>query len=301
MLTVAAGIALAVGAQAQGLRFTGGYVTNLNSAVLYLTGPTNMVCGIDRLGATNGTWSGIGSVTLNASGTGIYTNLLDQSVYGVYRAIGTNAGTVYRSTNAFGAVIGDLYAGQTMVGNPFADMYAENLIPSPAEGTTVYRWNNSTTNYSTDIYEYGAWGAALWVPRGQGVIVKSPTNIVSQKYVASGIFPTNAFWMSVPKGQSILCTPLCKVTDAATWRVDLLTTNQLGGASSLPVRSTGYTPESTINRMIDLNGTYKTYTLTNNAWYSSYIGTTVPLELTEAFWLNKPTNGTWTVTVPVWW
>jgi hypothetical protein len=300
MLTVAAGIAIAVGAQAQALRFNSGYVTNGNTAAVTLYGPTNMVCVIDRLGATNGTWSSVGTVTLNSYGYGFFTNLLDQWVYGVYRAIGTNAGTVYRSTNAFGAVVGDLYPGLTMVGNPFTGMYAENLVPSPADGTAIYRWNNSTTNYSTDVYD-GGWSLSLWLARGEGVIVKTPTNIVSQKYVVSGVFPTNAFTYSVPKGQSILCTPLCKVTDAATWRVDLLTTNQLGGASSLPVRSTGYTPESTINRMIDLNGTYKTYTLTNNAWYSSYIGTTVPLELTEAFWLNKPTNGTWTVTVPVWW
>jgi len=40
--------------------------------------------------------------------------------------------------------------------------------------------------------------------------------------------------------------------------------------------------------------------VTNTVWQSSGTNTVVPLGLTEGFWLNKPTNATWTVNRTIW-
>jgi hypothetical protein len=53
--------------------------------------------------------------------------------------------------------------------------------------------------------------------------------------------------------------------------------------------------------MIDALGNFQAYTLgATNAWQTNGVTTTVPLHLAEGFWLNKPTNATWTIHRRIW-
>jgi hypothetical protein len=131
-------------------------------------------------------------------------------------------------------------------------------------------------------------------------MVLTPTNVVSQRYLVSGLFATNSISRSVGSGLSILCSPLYGLLVPSAWEVDLLSTNRLGGYSTLPVQSTG-NPQSTIYRMVDSAGDYQIFTLTTtNVWTTSGMPTTVPLNLTEGFWLDRPTNAVWSFAVPIW-
>jgi hypothetical protein len=187
-----------------------------------------------------------------------------------------------------------------MIGNPFAATTVSGLIPGPANGTTVYRYDGTngfvTATYDTDL---GGWDTNMPVAQLEGALVSVPTNTV--RYLVSGLFTTNSLSKSIPSGDSILCSPLYKLTVVSAWQIDELNTNKLGGDSLLPVQSSGYSPQCTINRMIDTSGNYRTYTLTtNNVWQTSGTNTVVPLHLTEGFWIKKPVSATWTIGLTIW-
>ena len=287
---------IAVDVAAQSLYFTSGSVSNDFSGVtLKLQGPTNQTCAVEGLDPTNQTWETLGWVALDSTGAGVFNTTLEQGVYGFYRARTTN--DTYYSTNAFGAVAGTLPSGETMIGNPFAPADIATIIPSPADGTTVYQYNNG---YVIATYQINQWDTDITVGTAEGVIVKTPTN-VTQRYVVSGLFTTNQVSRSIVSGNSIICSPLYQIIGPGTWQVDELNTNRLGGYSLIPAQTSGYSPQCTINRMIDTSGDYQTYTLTtNNVWQTGGTNTVVPLGLTEGFWINKPTNATWTYSLPIW-
>jgi hypothetical protein len=296
-ILVASLLVAAVGAmQAQPLVFTGGTVSNYSNVVLTLHGPTNQVIQVERLKRSNQVWQSVATATLNASGNATVTNALDEGIYGFFRAETTNG--VTKSTNAFGAVAGTVAPGYDMIGNPFGGALLTSLLPAPADGTMVYQYTNG--NYQIATYVQTNWDQSLFISQGEGVIVLTPTNVVSQRYLVSGLFTTNTISRTVSSGSSILCSPLYGLLVPSAWEVDLLSTNRLGGYSTLPVQSTG-NPQSTIYRMVDSAGNYQTFTLAaTNVWTTSGMPTTVPLNLTEGFWLNRPTNTTWSFSVPIW-
>ena len=91
------------------------------------------------------------------------------------------------------------------------------------------------------------------------------------------------------------------LTDVATLKVDTLDTNNYGGVSLLPVRSPGFDPEAQLNRLkTKASVSYTEYVLTNALWTTNGVQTSVPLHLSEGFFLYKPTNATWTVTREIW-
>jgi len=290
-------------ARADSLYFSSGVVTNYTNVTLTIHGPTNTVGVVEHYDRNTPGWSAIKTFTLNWTGQATVTADLDNTVYGIYRAYGTNTvgtnSTILYSTNAFGACHGMLGAGRSMIGEPFVAQDISEILPAPAEGTTVYRYNNSTTNYTVDSYSSGSWDGPLTVGQGIGTIIIAPSNSW-QHFLVQGIFNTNQLWMNIGKGYSILCSPLYQVVGSGYMQVDELNTNRLGGYSLLPVQSPGYNPQATIQKMIDSAGDYRTYTLTNNVWQTSGTNTVVPLNMAEGFWLTKPTNATWRVTMPIW-
>jgi hypothetical protein len=275
-----------------------GVVTNATNVILYLHGPSNQVCLVEGLNPANQAWQTLGAEPLDNYGYGQFNTALWNGCYGVYRAKTTNIPGYY-STNAFGVVAGWLPGGWTMIGNPFWARNISVIIPEPVEDTTVYRWNNASNKYDCATFSFGEWDQPLNVGMFEGILVVAPTN-TWQRFLFSGLFDTNTITTVIPPGQSILCSPLWE-TDSSTWLVDLLTTNNLGGNSLLPVQTSGTNTQCTINRMIDMQGHFQTYTLgTNNVWQTNGVPTTVPLHLSEGFWLNKPTNATWTVRRRIW-
>jgi hypothetical protein len=283
------------------LRFTNGSVgTSLTSVTLNLAGPSNLVVQIQRLNKTNDLWEAQGNLTLT-NGSGIFTNSLIEGIYGFYRAKATNDS--YYSTNAYGAVVGSLTNGTSMIGNIFGTLNLTNIIRNPVGGTQVYKWNNSSGIYT--VYEYDSDFQSWDNPPGnfalcEGLIVKNPS-VNTMRYVIDGLFDTNTITTSIPTGLSLLATPLYHITITNSWIVDTFTTNHIGGASNIPVQSSGYNPQSKIYQLWNSSGSYQTNSLSSaNIWTSSGTNVTVNLKLTEGFWFDKPTNATWTVTRPIW-
>jgi hypothetical protein len=275
-----------------------GVVTNATNVILYLHGPTNQVCLVEGLNPSNQAWQTLGAEPLDNYGFGQFNTTLWNGCYGFYRAKTTNTPGYY-STNAFGAIAGCLSGGQTMIGNPFLARNISEIIPEPAEFTTVHRWINVSNQYESVSYCFGGWDQTLDIGAFEGFIVDAPAN-TWQRFVFSGLFDTNVITANIPSGFSMLCSPLYE-TDSTTWLVDLLTTNKLGGNSLLPVQTPWNNPQSTIYRMVDALGNFQTYTLgATNAWQTNGVTTTVPLHLAEGFWLNKPTNATWTIHRRIW-
>ena len=299
-LTVAVCVVMHFASHAQSLRFTGGNVANNFSTVtLTLAGPTNTLIQLQRLGRSNQVWQTVGYGYTGTNGTLTLTNSLDEGIYGYFRAQTTNG--TYRSTNAFGTVAGYLFPGWSMIGNPFAANWVTNIIRNPSEGLLVYKWRNASNVFHLITHEFGTWSDTTnLVEQMEGIIVQNPaTNTV--RYVVQGIFSTNALTRSLPTGWSLLSSPLYKLTVPSEYRVDTLDTNRLGGFSQLPVRSPGFPLESKLEQLVGSSSyTLASYSLTNSAWRVGGVVTNIHLGLTEGFWLNKPTNATWSVSLPIW-
>lgn len=283
----------------QNLRFTSGSVsgTNFPNVVLQLAGPSNLWVHVQRLGQVSQVWSNVGTNWMGSSGTLTVTQQLDNGSYGFFRARSTNGN--HLSTNGFGAVVGTLDPTYSLLGNPFTAKDISQLILSPPEGLTVYKWLTASNSYQSADYGFGEWSHPLSVGQMDAVLVMNPTtNPVS--YTVQGLFNTNLLSKSIPVGMSLIGSPLYRLLSTDNL-VDRLGTNLLGGLSSLPVRSPGFAVESSIQRLkSSTNLDYTEYKLTNAAWYSGSVKTNVDLYLTEGFWLYKPTNATWTVRLPLW-
>jgi len=296
LLTVAQSI---YGADA--LRFTSGTVSNFTAISLNLAGPSNLVIQVERLNRTNDVWESQGNVTLGGSGTGTFNSSLIEGIYGFFRAKATNNSTF--STNAFGAVCGYLGNGLSIIGNMFKAQDLTNVLTTPVNGMQAYKWDNSSGSFASYSYvaAFGAWSPSSFVVDPmEGIFVRNPqTNI--NRYTISGLFDTNAISKSLPSGYSLICSQRYHVVETNTWKIDILNTNQLGGASQVPVQSPGFNPQAIINKALDNVPNYSTNNLTSgNLWQSGGTNVVVPLNITEGFWLNKPTNATWVVNRTIW-
>jgi hypothetical protein len=286
---------------AQDLSFTSGVVSNYNTVYLTLKGPTNLVVQVERLNRTNDVWESQGITTLNSSGNGSFTSSLIEGIYGFFRTKATN--NTYYSTNAFGAVCGYLPNNLSIVGNIFGTQSITNILPSPANGMQAYKWNNASGSYTAI-----SWFDALhsWNPGPfnvepmEAIFIRNPqTNQL--RYIVSGLFTTNAISKDLPTGLSLISSQRYHIIATNSWQVDLLSTNHLGGLSAIPVQTLGYDPQAEIYQAIDNIETYSTNTLTSgNMWLSGGTNTTIGINITEGFWLDKPTNATWVITRPIW-
>jgi hypothetical protein len=292
-----AALLLPAALSAQSLRFTAGSVSN-TAVTLSLAGLTNTWCQVERLNRTNQVWDNVGSTLLGTNATATFNTSLHGGIYGFFRAKSTNG--TYLSTNAFGAVAGTVGTGQTLVGNPFAPLTLTQIFRSPRNGTTVHLWR-SGGYYDSSTYDAGAeaWDTNYSVGQLEGFFIENgSTN--TEAYVVSGLFSTNVLSRSLVAGNNLLVSPLYKLTAPAIWKVDELNTNQLGGASLLPVQSPGFNPQAKISRAKDTVPNYDTFALTNGVWRLGNTNTVVPLGLVEGFWLYKPTNATWNVSLSIW-
>lgn len=284
-------------AWAQSLRFSSGSVSNCN-VTLNLAGLTNTWCYVERLNRTNQVWDNVGSAYLGTNAAATFNTTLHECVYGFFRAKSTNG--TYLSTNAFGAVAGTVGTGYYLLGNPFGAKTLTQIVPSPNDGTTVHLFRVGGY-YDSSSYDAGAgaWDTNYTVTQLEGFFLQNvATNV--QPYLLSGLFSTNTLSKGLTNGNNLIVSPLYKLTAPAIWKVDELNTNQLGGASLLPVQSTGFNPQAKVLRARDTVPNYDTYSLTNSVWRLNTTNTVVPLGLVEGFWLYKPTNATWNVSLSFW-
>lgn len=284
-------------AWSQSLRFGSGSVSGTN-VTLTLAGLTNTWCQVERLNRTNQVWDNVGSAYLGTNATATFNTTLHEGIYGFFRTKSTNG--TYLSTNAFGAVAGTVGTGYYLLGNAFAAQTLTQIVPSPNEGTTVHLFR-AGGYYDSASYDSGAglWDTNYTVTQLEGFFLQNvATN--AQPYLLSGLFTTNTLSKGLTNGNNLIVSPLYKLTAPAIWKVDELNTNQLGGASLLPVQSTGFNPQAKVQRAKDTVPNYDTFSLTNGVWRLTNTNTVVPLGLAEGFWLYKPTNATWNVSLSIW-
>lgn len=284
----------------QSLQFTSGVVSNYSAVNLSLSGPSNLVVQVERLNPTNNVWEAQGTLSLT-NGFGSFSSSLVLDVYGFFRAKSTN--NAYYSTNAFGAVVGEVGPGKAIIGNLFNSASVTNLLPDPAPGMQVLKFNNASNNFTIitfDEFDLEWYPGTLNVDLAESVVVDVPgTNSV--KYLVSGLFDTNAISKSLPAGLSLLVSPLYSIQSGTFWNVDQLNTNQLGGLSALPVQTAGYNPQATLYQPLDSSLNYSTNTLSStNQWQRNGTNVVINLEITEGFWLHKPTNAVWTIQRSIW-
>lgn len=289
-----------VAAFGQPLQFTSGVVSNYSSVHLSLSGPTNVVVQVERLNPTNNVWEAQGTLNLT-NGFGSFNSSLVLDVYGFFRAKSTN--NAHYSTNAFGAVVGEVGPGKAIIGNPFNSANVTQMIPDPAPGMQVMKFINASNNFSIitfDDLDLEWYPGTLDVDLAESVVVDVPgTNSV--KYLVSGLFDTNSISKSLPAGLSLLVSPLYSIQSGAFWKVDQLSTNQLGGLSGLPVQTSGHNPQATLYQPLDSSLNYSTNTLSSaNQWRRDGTNVVIDLEITEGFWLHKPTNAVWTIQRYIW-
>jgi hypothetical protein len=283
--------------KADSLRFTSGSVgTNFSTVVLSIAGPTNLVCQVERLNPSNDAWEIEGYVNLGPFGNANFTNSLVDGIYGFFRTKATNNSAL--ATNAFGAVCGYLGAGDSFIGNIFAAANISTIIPNPPEGIEALKYINGS-GWSIASYEDGAWANDVTIGTFEGVYIQN--GATETRYIVSGLFDTNTIVKSIPSGLSAVCLPLYHVNPVNTWDVDTFNSSQPGGVSGLPVQSSGYVPQCRLYQLINNANLYSTNLLTSsNVW--QHAGTNINLQfgITEGFFIDKPTNATWSVSRPIW-
>lgn len=154
------------------------------------------------------------------------------------------------------------------------------------------------TGWVTSTYDSG-WSVNHQVGTFDALSINIPTNETAH-FIVSGLFDTNTITTAIPSGFSAWCLPLYHVSPTNSWIVDTFNTNQLGGLSVLPVQSSGFLLQCTLNQLIDNLGNYSVNRLTNNAWNCNGTNVTLSFELAEGFIIEKPTNATWTVNRTIW-
>ena len=258
-------LTLASGARLPGFQFQ-----------LQVRGLSGMNCSID--GSHNlESWSTLGSVTLPTGGTANFTdNQASGYPYRFYRA---RSDSIF-SYNSLGYVAVDVPASDSMVANQL-DNPAGNtvgvLLPSPPNGTTLYKWNEATQQYEGNNYLFGWSNPNMTLNPGEGVFAQpgSATTFTFIGNLRQGML-ANPF----PAGFSIRSSIVPQ-----TGPIDAL----LGFA---PINGdTAYR----WNRAIGAYDSY-TYDAGLQAWFPE-----VPApQVGESVWIDTTTARTWTRNFTVW-
>jgi hypothetical protein len=288
--------------RADSLYFTSGSASG-SSAIMSVAGPTNQACWLERFNMTNGGWDIVSTYTLSAYGGASLTNSLESGDYGIYRTRTTNS--TYKSTNGVGVLLFSLTGLKNLVGNPFDSTTLTNLFPTPTNGMTVYKWDNSLGSYETSGYDSGLWDTNFTIGPAEGFWVYGPSSNSVISCVFAGVFDTNES-ISLPTGNSLVCSPrfaFWSYPASSPFQVDQLsgTNGYHGGLSGLPAQNSGFNPQSWLSKYNFTTNGYAQYQFeTNNTWTTSGILTNIPIDLCEGFFFKLPTNHTWTVTRPIW-
>lgn len=285
---------------AQSLRFTAVSVDSTNRANLNISGPSNLVCVLERAAySTNFTWETVTNYTLSGSGTASLVAALRGNTNAVFRTRSTN--NSYFSTNAAGVYIGYCRTGFDLVGNPYGYISSfTNIFPEPLEGLTVYLWNG--TGYNSWDYTDGEWSGSDYINPVEGFYVASYSTNQIQRYVIASLFETNSVNVNIGTNYALLCSqrfwPLD--TSANPAPVDLLQSGRLGGYSQLPVQGTSSNGWTHIQKWDYSSQALNLHGLTNGVWRTGTNAANVTLYNGEGFFFQTATNSTWTVNRFIW-
>jgi len=158
-----------------------------------------MNCSID--GSHNlESWSTLGSVTLPAGGTANFTdNQASGYPYRFYRA---RSDSIF-SYNSLGYTAVGVPTGLSMIANQLNNPAGGTvgvLLPNVPEGTTLYKWNETTQQFDGNTFSGGAWSNPnMTLNPGEGVFVQ-PGSATAFTFI--GEVPQGTLANPFPSGDS---------------------------------------------------------------------------------------------------
>lgn len=216
--------------------------------------------------------------TLSAQGTYAYTDTQATDAYRFYRA-SINSLSL-KSCNAVGYADITVAANvQRMIANPLnaVDNRISALLPNPANGTIVFKWNEATQLLDGSNYFFGWSNPDMTLNPGEGAIVSTGT---ATTFTFVGEYLQGYLINPVPSGFSIRASK---------------------SPVSGPVASGLGSPileGDVVTKMI--NGVYHNYAYRSGFWIDEN-GAKVAepvMDVGESFWIYKPTD--WEQTSSVW-
>jgi hypothetical protein len=133
--------------------------------------------------------------------------LLLSAAVGVAGLVAASAQTVY-SVNSVGYVNSTFPVGFSMIANPLDAGTGNNTVSALldpalfAEGTTIYKFNPSTSNYTLNVVDFGAWTLPdMTLNPGEGVFINVLSSPVTVTFV--GEVPQGDLTQALPAGFSI--------------------------------------------------------------------------------------------------
>lgn len=168
------------------------------------------------------------------------------AITSLFVAVGALQGQAQESANAVGYVKKSFSAGFTLFSNPLIaeDNKVASLIPAPAPGTIVYKYNAEASSFVANSYLELVPGLAGWlddamtlVP-GEGAFISVPAE-QSVDAIFVGTVPQGELSTSFPAGFSLISS---QVPQAGKISADLgLATDNVSAVYTFDNASNGYT------------------------------------------------------------
>lgn len=264
-------------AQPASLRFVLGTVDRTSGQfAVTINGPASAT-EVTEISSDLSVWTPYATNTLSGGGAYNYTDTNASSSIRFYRA--RIPSTSQESCNVVGyADLGVTAEVFRMIANPFnaVDNRVTALLPSPPEGTTIYKYDPGSGGYIEIAYVDGAWEGDdldMTLAPGEGV------------FIYTGVNWTATFAGEVAQGHGV--NP---VDNGLTIRSSIVP--QAGRVVTdlhLPVVN-----GDTVTRVI--NGTNATYTFSSGAWSPSEPSVSIG----ESFWNNKSIGFWWHRNFLIW-
>jgi len=252
-----------------------------------ISGPPSTTITLEKsvsLSAVQTVWASAGTVSLNGSGLGTFTDTSASIGQAFYRAYWQTTFPLYKSVsvNCVGYQDLSIPNGQSMRANQLiaSSLLVSNLLPNAAlentvaSGTELYRWDEPTQNYVQSVYLNPNWSDSTFTfGLGDGLLVVSTT---AQTWTFAGQVAEGVTGKQVPSALSIRSSQIPM-------------SGRVSSALGLPMLSGDY-----IAKMTSTAGVFSSYRYYNGFWTPDE----PVIDVGECFYIFRP--NTWTKSFEIW-